>query len=240
MSCAGHAAAVGTALAADELAEFAERAVPQPRRLRLRRAAGVLRRPDSGADLRPAAPSPSLQATGAAAAVLACVRLGGLGMRLDGSLEDFSLPDILQLLTHTQKTGSLQLHAADDERHGLVRLASGAVNGASSDLRRHALARRLVGAGLVSDEALSAAAEDVRAGAPSLVRALLDRATSPPTSVTRLAADQVTDAVCELLRWYSGTFSFLVGEPDPEASSSACQAEDLVAEASAGCRSGRP
>jgi hypothetical protein len=151
-------------------------------------------------------------------------------MRLDGSLEDFTLPDVLQLLTRTQKTGTLQLHAADEERRGLVRLASGAVNGASSDLRRHALARRLVGAGLVSDEALTAAADDVRAGAPSLVRALLERADVEPEEVNRLAADQVTDAVCELLRWSSGTFSFLVGDNDPEGLELGLQAEELVAE----------
>jgi hypothetical protein len=151
-------------------------------------------------------------------------------MRLDGSLEDFSLPDILQLLTRTQKTGSLQLDAAADGRRGLVRLASGAVNGASSDLRRHALARRLVGAGLVSDEALSSAAKDVRAGAPSLVRALLERGEVASEEVTRLAADQVTDAVCELLRWETGTFSFLVGDPDPEGLELGLSAEELVAE----------
>jgi hypothetical protein len=151
-------------------------------------------------------------------------------MRLDGSLEDFSLPDILQLLTHTRKTGSLQLQAADEDRNGLVRLVSGAINGASSDLRRHALARRLVGAGLVSDDALAAAANDVRDGAPSLVRALLDRAEVAPDEVTRLAADQATDAVCELLRWQAGTFSFLVGDADPEGLELGLSADELVAE----------
>jgi hypothetical protein len=151
-------------------------------------------------------------------------------MRLDGSLEDFTLPDILQLLTRTKKTGSLQLLAAEDDRRGLVRLASGAVNGASSDLRRHALARRLVGSGLVSDEALTAAASDVRAGASSLVRALLERGDVDSAEVNRLAADQVTDAVCELLRWSTGTFSFLIGDPDPEGLDLELSAEELVAE----------
>jgi hypothetical protein len=151
-------------------------------------------------------------------------------MRLDGSLEDFTLPDILQLLTRTKKTGSLQLLAAEDERRGLVRLASGAVNGASSDLRRHALARRLVGSGLVSDEALTAAAADVRAGASSLVRALLERGDVDSAEVNRLAADQVTDAVCELLRWSAGTFSFLIGDPDPEGLDLELSAEELVDE----------
>jgi hypothetical protein len=151
-------------------------------------------------------------------------------MRLDGSLEDFTLPDILQLLTRTKKTGSLQLLAIGDDRRGLVRLASGAVNGASSDLRRHALARRLVGSGLVSDEALTAAAADVRAGAPSLVRALLEHGDVDSAEVSRLAADQVTDAVCELLRWSTGSFSFLVGDPDPEGLDLELSAEELVAE----------
>jgi hypothetical protein len=151
-------------------------------------------------------------------------------MRLDGSLEDFTLPDILQLLTRTKKTGSLQLLAAQDERRGLVRLTSGAVNGASSDLRRQALARRLVGSGLVSDEVLTAAAGDVRAGASSLVRALLERGDVDAAEVNRLAADQVTDAVCELLRWSAGTFSFLIGDPDPEGLDLELSAEELVAE----------
>ncbi len=97
-------------------------------------------------------------------------------------------------------------------------------------MRRQALARRLVGAGLVSDDALTAAADDVRAGAPSLVRALLDRADVAPEEVTRLAADQATDAVCELLRWSSGAFSFLVGEEDPEGLQLGLAADELVAE----------
>ncbi len=151
-------------------------------------------------------------------------------MRLDGSLEDFELPDVLQLLAQTRKSGALHLHATGDERRGLIRVGTGAVNGASSDLRRHALARRLIGTGLVSDEALNGAAEDVRAGAPSLVRALLDRAAVEHDDVTRLAADQATDAVCELLRWSSGTFSFVVGEQDPDSLELGLRAEELVAE----------
>ncbi len=151
-------------------------------------------------------------------------------MRLDGSLEDFGLPDILQLLAGTAKTGALHLSATDAERRGVIRLAAGAVDGASSDLRRQPLARRLIGAGLVSDEALDGAAADVRAGAPSFLRALLDRAGLDPEEVRRVAADQATDAVCELLRWSAGTFSFLVGEADPDELGLGLPSSDLVAE----------
>lgn len=151
-------------------------------------------------------------------------------MRLDGSLEDFGLPDVLQLLAQTQKTGALHLSAAESERKGVIRIGGGNVDGASSDLRRQSLARRLIGAGLVNDDVLSAAAEEVRAGAPSLVRALLDRAGLPSDEVTRVASDQATDAVCELLRWSAGTFSFFIGEVDPEGLGLALRAEELVAE----------
>jgi hypothetical protein len=151
-------------------------------------------------------------------------------MRLDGSLEDFGLPDVLQLLSQTRKSGALHLAAADEERKGVIRLGEGAINAACSDLRRQVLARRLVGAGLVSDDALVSAAEDVRGGAASLLRALLDHSDLSHDAVTQLAADQATDAVCELLRWNAGTFSFMVGEPDPDGLILGLSAEDLVAE----------
>ena len=114
---------------------------------------------------------------------MARLGFGGLGMRLDGSLEDFGLPDVLQLLSQTRKSGALHLAASDEERKGVIRLGEGAIDAACSDLRRQVLARRLVGAGLVSDDALSGAADDVRGGAPSLLRALLDR--SGPACTTR-------------------------------------------------------
>ncbi len=151
-------------------------------------------------------------------------------MRLDGSLEDFGLPDVLQLLSQTRKSGALHLAAADEERKGVIRLGEGAINAACSDLRRQVLARRLVGAGLVDDDALAGAADDVRGGAPSLLRALLDRSGLSNEAVTQLAADQATDAVCELLRWTAGKFSFLIGEADPDGLILGLSADDLVAE----------
>jgi hypothetical protein len=154
---------------------------------------------------------------------------GRVDMRLDGSLEDFGLPDVLQLLAQTGKTGALHLSGAS-ERRGVIRVGGGNIDGASADVRRQSLARRLIGGGLIGDDVLAAAAEDVASGAPSLVRALLDRAALPQDEVVRVASDQATDAVCELLRWSAGTFAFLIGESDPEALGLALRAEDLVAE----------
>ena len=78
-------------------------------------------------------------------------------MRLEGTLDAFSLPDIFQLLSFTKKTGALHLRRGDV--HGVVHFAAGAVTGASADQGRQALGRRLVGAGHVSDDALTQAVE---------------------------------------------------------------------------------
>ena len=75
-------------------------------------------------------------------------------MKLEGSLDAFSLPDIFQLLSYTKKSGGLRLsHGGAD---GVVYFADGFVTGASADGVRQALARRLIGSGAVDDDALTA------------------------------------------------------------------------------------
>ena len=76
-------------------------------------------------------------------------------MKLEGSLDAFSLPDIFQLLSYTKKTGGLRLAHAGG--HGVVYFTDGAVTGASAERARQSLARRVVGLGLVTDEQLSEA-----------------------------------------------------------------------------------
>src|SRR4051794_40467492 len=94
-------------------------------------------------------------------------------MTLEGSLDAFSLPDIFQLLAFTKKTGALQI--SGPVTRGVVHFATGSVTGATSDIGRQALGRRLVGAGLLDDAqlaaALDAATEDPGTG---LGRAALD------------------------------------------------------------------
>jgi hypothetical protein len=136
-------------------------------------------------------------------------------MRLEGTLDAFSLPDIFQLLSYTKKTGALHLHRGD--RHGVVHLRGGAVTGARSDVGRQELGRRLVGSGLVDDEALASAAEQIAEQPGSgLARLLVEKAGLDPAHVAGLAAEQATDAVFDLLRWSDGDFSFVVDEPDPD------------------------
>lgn len=138
-------------------------------------------------------------------------------MRLEGSLDAFGLPDVLQLLGATGKSGVLRL-VRDGSHHAAIGLREGYLTTASHDCAADALAPRLVGAGLVDDDSLGSALTAFRAGhARSVVRALLDAGAVGIGQVQPLAAAQVVDDLGELLRWATGEFSFAGDDPDPDA-----------------------
>ena len=151
-------------------------------------------------------------------------------MRLEGTLDAFSLPDIFQLLSYTKKTGTL--HLRRDGQHGVVHVRDGAVTGGRGDVTRQALGRRIVGAGLVEDEALADAAEKVLDDPTlGLGKTLVDAGTVDPGAARELAAEQASDAVFELLRWPNGEFAFVMDEADPDDVGASLAVEDVVAEA---------
>ncbi|MCW2622902.1 MAG: hypothetical protein JWL64_2504 [Frankiales bacterium] len=148
-------------------------------------------------------------------------------MRLEGTLDAFSLPDIFQLLSSTKKTGTL--HLRRELGHGAVHLRDGKLTGARSDVRRQALARRMVGAGLVDDDKLADAVEQLvdepLAGLGKVLAGALDEKVA-----ANLAGEQVTDAVFELLRWNEGDFAFVDAEIDPDDLGVALSVDEVVAE----------
>jgi hypothetical protein len=150
-------------------------------------------------------------------------------MRLEGTLDAFSLPDIFQLLSYTKKTGTL--HLRREERHGVVHLRDGAVTGGRGDASCQALGRRMVGSGLVSDQALADAVELLLdSPGEGLGKTLLDQGSLEPEDAKRLAGEQATDAVFELLRWEAGEFAFVVDEADPDDVGASLDVEAIVAE----------
>lgn len=155
-------------------------------------------------------------------------------MRLEGTLDAFSLPDIFSLLSMTKKTGTLHLHRVRDGEaplHGAVHLRDGAVTGARADVARQELCRRLLGTGLVDDEALASAAEDLTAdGSLSLARLLAEKADLAADRAQAVAVEQMKDAVFSLLRWNDGEFAFVVAEVDPDDLGASQTVEELVAE----------
>jgi len=125
---------------------------------------------------------------------------------LEGDLGDFSLPDVLRLLSFTGKTGRLAL--SDDQRTGDIDLISGRVRHARLGADPLALSRLLVRCGLVDagtlEEALGRAGPDDREILPALLAAgrLDDAALAVPLR------EHVIDVVVALGRWRVGSFRF--------------------------------
>jgi hypothetical protein len=150
-------------------------------------------------------------------------------MRLEGTLDAFSLPDIFQLLSFTKKTGTLHLRRETD--HGVVHLREGKVTGGRGDAACQALGRRMVGAGVVSDQALADAVELLLdTPGEGVGKTLLSQGSVAADDAKRLAGEQATDAVFELLRWEAGEFAFVVDEADPDDVGAALEVEAIVEE----------
>lgn len=150
-------------------------------------------------------------------------------MKLEGSLDAFSLPDIFQLLSFTKKSGGL--HLRRPATHGCVYFRDGLVTGATSDDGRQALARRLVGSAAVGDDALAAAVERAANDNIGVARALLDADAVDAEMLRSMVSEQAVDAVFDFLRWSEGDFSFSIDEPGPDDIGVQLGVEDLVTEA---------
>jgi hypothetical protein len=150
-------------------------------------------------------------------------------MTLEGSLEAFSLPDIFQLLAFTKKTGALRITSTGE---GVVYFGAGSVTGASSDVTRQSLGRRLVGAGLVDDDKLDAAVAAVDADpATGFAKALASAGAVEDGVLHDLASEQATDAVFDLLRLTRGDFAFSADELNPDDLGVTLAVEEVIAEA---------
>jgi hypothetical protein len=150
-------------------------------------------------------------------------------VRLEGSLDAFSLPDIFALLSMTKKTGGL--HLRRDNAHGVVWFTTGGLTGGASDVRREALARRLVGSGHVDDAALAAAVERCRAEEGLGFARVVQQANAVDEAVLHdVVSEHIVDTVFDLLRWPNGDFEFVVDEPNPDDVGVARQVDDVVTE----------
>ena len=149
-------------------------------------------------------------------------------MTLEGSLEAFSLPDIFQLLSFTKKTGALRI--TGPAAKGVVHFAAGSVTGATSDVSRQSLARRLVGAGLLDDDALRKALDAVREDPDVGVgKAAHDAGLVDDGVLHEQVVEQATDAVFDLLRWTNGDFAF-VDDRNPDDLGVSLNVEEVIAE----------
>src|SRR5579884_1825310 len=130
----------------------------------------------------------------------------------------------------TKKTGALQLRRPGVS--GVVYFSTGSITGASSDLSRQALGRRLVASGHVMDEALTNAVSQVAADPSTGLAVVFQRGEAVDESVLHDAvSEQIVDAVFDLLRWPDGDFTFVMDETNPDDVGVSRSVDDVVVEA---------
>jgi hypothetical protein len=151
-------------------------------------------------------------------------------VRLEGSLDAFSLPDIFSLLSMTKKTGGL--HLRRDHAHGVVWFGDGLITGGASDLSRLSLGRRLAGSGQIADNHLSAAVDEVAAN-PELgvAQALRDSRAIDEGELHTVVCEHVVDTVFDLMRWPEGVFEFVIDEANNDDVGVKREVEEVVTEA---------
>jgi len=141
------------------------------------------------------------------ASLLAQSKSAGTGPVFTGDLEEFSLPDLLELLRNTQRTGLLMCTTSGGI--GTIQLSRGMIVGAHSpnalDLRHHFL----TSAELTPDRRRALAALPVECfGDDKIEGALVSRELIPRRAVEQARVARIYSAFREMMGWTVGRFSF--------------------------------
>ncbi len=137
-------------------------------------------------------------------------------MALKGSLKDFSLPDLFQLLNFSKKNGTLNLLRGN--ARGYVCFRNGEVFFATTNWKRKPLGVKLLQVGIVTKAQVDEALELQRTTARGqrLGQLLIRLGYLTKDKLELFVQEQIQDAVFELLRWTEGEFEFQPGVVFPE------------------------
>ena len=129
-------------------------------------------------------------------------------MALQGTLKDFSLADIFQLIGIQKKTGVLTLK--NDQETVTVAFADGNVVGADSTLRRleDRLGTVLVKSGRLTDAQLQEALRQQRSTMKRLGTILVEGQFVDPGGISEALQVQISQMVYRLFRWTAGSYHF--------------------------------
>jgi hypothetical protein len=135
-------------------------------------------------------------------------------MALSGTLKDFGIADILQLIGHQQKTGSLLLKSGRDEVE--VSFRDGNVVFAAEKNRKSTsfLGTMLVNADLITQAQLDEALQQQQRSLKRLGDVLVERGAISQQQLAQMARLQTTETLYKLFRWKNGTYEFSQREID--------------------------
>jgi hypothetical protein len=138
-------------------------------------------------------------------------------MALKGTLKDFGIADIFQLIGHQTKTGVLHLTAKDEEVH--IAFSNGSIVRADSASRRQRdrLGTMLVNAAMLKQKELDEALETQRRTLQRLGDILLEKRFISPEQLKEMYQLQVSETIFRLFGWKTGNYEFEQGavEFDP-------------------------
>jgi prepilin-type processing-associated H-X9-DG protein len=136
-------------------------------------------------------------------------------MALSGTLKDFGIADILQLIGQQTKSGTLLLKSGDDEVN--VLFVDGNVVFANEKSRNKAdlLGSMLLRAELVTEEKLEEALTEQQRSLKRLGDVLLAQGAVTEPVLAQVMRLQTTETLYKLFRWKKGTYEFTQEEVDP-------------------------
>ena len=129
-------------------------------------------------------------------------------MALEGSLTDFGLADILQLIYFQHKTGVLKLEGKMDKVSLLF--IDGNIGGAESKRRNedNRMGKILLKKGHLKEEDLDAALQEQRKTGARLGNILLRRDLAEKEVIKDVLQGQITEMIIQLFGWKQGTYEF--------------------------------
>jgi hypothetical protein len=135
-------------------------------------------------------------------------------MALQGTLGDFSIADIFQLIGQQQKTGVLHLHGKEEEVH--ISFKDGNVVKAESAARRRKelLGHMLVRAEIIAQAQLDAALEEQKRTLRRLGDILISNGALSREALKETTHLQTTETLYRLFAWKQGSYAFEQQEVD--------------------------
>ena len=132
-------------------------------------------------------------------------------MALAGTLKDFGIADILQLIAQQQKTGILHLRSKDQEVK--VGFVDGAIVSAESvsKKKRDLFGHMLVAAELITEAQLELALETQKRSLQRLGDCLISQGVLTKDQYRRIAQLQFNETLYRLFTWKTGTYEFEQG-----------------------------
>lgn len=131
---------------------------------------------------------------------------------LKGTLSDFPLPSILQLVAEHAKSGTL--HLTHGDREVSFQLDNGQIISARSG--RQTLGEALVQCGVINGEILSRALAEQKSSNLRLGELLLSRGWVREDDLRKVLTMQIEDALFGALQWKAGQYEFEAEDAPPE------------------------